>query len=682
MNRLFSVTLLLFCSVVLQGQATMNIYQTNGSILQLDLVTIDSVTYLVDPPPPIMRIHQAGGSVLTLLVNSIDSITYSSGGSMGTPLLATLAPVNITAASVQCGGYISSEGGSAVFARGVCWGLSPFPTTSDNTTVDGNGTGTYISTINGLSAGTIYYMRAYALNSQGVAYGNLVAFSTQSGGGAPTLSTTPLSNIQATTAASGGIILTDGGETILSRGVCWNTVGNPTTANSITTNGAGVGGFSSTLTGLAPSTTYYVRAWATSIFGTGYGNQLSFTTTTGLPTVTTAAVSDVQATTVAAGGDVTGDGGFVVTVRGVCWNTVPGPTTANSTTLNGSGVGPYTSALAGLAPGVTYYMRAYATNTWGTVYGNEVVFSTAGGAPAVITEPISELNSVSVLVGVTVNSDGGSPLTAVGVCWGLTPSPTTSNSTSMLGSDLGTFSDRLVELTSSTTYYLRGYATNGIGTTYGNQISFVTAPAIYTMGAGGVDNDGTPFTSVVYGGEWMSENLRNVTYANGDPIQDLNGGLWAGITEGVWSYRDYSPAGVEILGLVYNRYAAIDPRNVCPMGWHVPDQWEVELLLSLASMSTARCTGSPPCSTGEWIEYDCPFGEQQGTNETGLNVFATGYRFIDGNDFADFTQRNTASAFWDAAGNPRAYDNCVPFLDLTSAAGEGVLGGSIRCKKD
>ncbi len=96
----------------------------------------------------------------------------------------------------------------------------------------------------------------------------------------PEVSTTPVTNITVTTATSGGTIADDGGADVTSRGVCWNTSPNPTTTNNKSANGGGLGGFTSNLTGLTSNTSYYVRAYATSAAGTGYGNEVNFLTLT------------------------------------------------------------------------------------------------------------------------------------------------------------------------------------------------------------------------------------------------------------------------------------------------------------------------------------------------------------------------------------------------------------------
>jgi hypothetical protein len=102
----------------------------------------------------------------------------------------------------------------------------------------------------------------------------------------PTVTTTAITNLTIFTASSGGTISNDGGTAINARGVCWNTATNPTIANNITTNGTGAGNYPSSITGLLPSTTYYVRAYATNSVGTAYGNVVSFTTPPPTPTLT------------------------------------------------------------------------------------------------------------------------------------------------------------------------------------------------------------------------------------------------------------------------------------------------------------------------------------------------------------------------------------------------------------
>ncbi len=194
----------------------------------------------------------------------------------------------------------------------------------------------------------------------------------------PTLTTITISNITSSTAIGGGNITYDGGSPVTARGVCWSTSPNPTINNNKTSDGTGSGNFPSNITGLQPDTKYYVRAYATNANGTAYGEEISFTTliATTKPVISTASVTDITTTTASAGGNITSDGGASVTVRGVCWNTSPDPTIANSKTTNGTGPGSFTSNITGLTPNTKYYVKAYATNANGTGYGSERSFTT------------------------------------------------------------------------------------------------------------------------------------------------------------------------------------------------------------------------------------------------------------------------------------------------------------------
>ena len=126
--------------------------------------------------------------------------------------------------------------------------------------------------------------------------------------------------------------------------------------------------------------TYYLRAYATNSEGTSYGSEESFTTSSTTPTVTTTSASSVTTTTASSGGNVTDDGGASVTARGVCWSTSSDPTTVDDYTTDGTGTGEFTSSLTELTSETTYYVRAYATNSAGTSYGDNVSFTTEAEA--------------------------------------------------------------------------------------------------------------------------------------------------------------------------------------------------------------------------------------------------------------------------------------------------------------
>lgn len=193
------------------------------------------------------------------------------------------------------------------------------------------------------------------------------------------ITTTPPAEITTTSVSVGGIITSDGGKPILAKGVTISP--NPNLNPSSTVNvGEGSNTFLATLTGLTPGTKYYVRAFATNSpdeQGTAYGDIVSFTTKdAALPTLSTITPSNITSTTATAGGNITNDGGAPITARGVCWSTSPNPTVANTKTTEAGGIGRFTSTITNLEPDKTYYVRAYATNSKGTGYGNEQVFKT------------------------------------------------------------------------------------------------------------------------------------------------------------------------------------------------------------------------------------------------------------------------------------------------------------------
>jgi hypothetical protein len=381
--------------------------------------------------------------------------------------ISTAAVTNISSTGATTGGNITSDGGAAITSRGVCWSTEQNPTVSNSKTNDGAGVGTFTSTLSGLSPGITYYVKAYAVNSVGTAYGTQVSFATSAI--LSTLTTAAATSITSSTATTGGVITNDGGAAITARGVVWSHNPGPTLSDSKTTNGSGTGTFNSSLTGLTPGYTYYVKAYATNSVGTAYGNQIQFTTITTAPILTTSEVTAITSTSATCGGNITSDGGEVVYTRGVCWSTSQNPTTADSKIAMGGGTGTFTGSLTGLSPGGVYYARAYASNSIGTAYGNQVSFSTPAVLPVVFTSALSNVTATSFVSGGHVTYDGGSEVRARGVCWSTLPNPTVSDSKTTNGTGTGFFTSYVTGLTAGITYYIRAYATNGVGTAYGNE---------------------------------------------------------------------------------------------------------------------------------------------------------------------------------------------------------------------
>ncbi len=196
------------------------------------------------------------------------------------PSVTTATVTGVTQSGAESGGNVTDDGGGFVIAKGVCWSTSQNPTPDDFSTKDASGTGSYTSNITGLDCNTTYYVRAYAVNSAGTAYGGQEEFTTTecSSEVLPTVTTSPVTSVTDVTATGGGEVTENGGGTVSAKGVCWSTESEPTLSDDFTSDGTGTGVFTSNLSGLTKSTTYYVRAYATNLAGTAYGEEVTFRT--------------------------------------------------------------------------------------------------------------------------------------------------------------------------------------------------------------------------------------------------------------------------------------------------------------------------------------------------------------------------------------------------------------------
>ena len=436
------------------------------------------------------------------------------------PVVKTQAVSEIAATSAIGGGDVVEDGRADVTERGVCWSIVENPTIADAHTSDGAGLGSFVSNITGLEPNTTYYLRAYATNSEGTSYGDQVNFMTlEEMIELATVKTSLVTSITSTTAVAGGDVTADGGTEVTAKGVCWSTSQEPTIEGEHTENGAGTGEFTAELSGLEQNTTYYVRAYATNKEGTAYGEEVTFTTlqenVVVKPIVTTLEIAGLSQTTAVAGGNVTSDGGAEVTARGVCWSTSQEPTVEGEHTTDGAGTGEYQSNLSGLTANTTYYVRAYATNSEGTAYGEEISFTTLEEhivvEPTVVTVSVSEVTETTAVTGGNVTSDGGGEVSARGVCWSTSQEPTVEGAHTTDGTGVGEYVSHLTDLNDNTTYYVRAYATNEQGTSYGEQMSFTTVKHIDLPEVTTVEPTEIATTSAKTGGNVTSDGGGDVT---------------------------------------------------------------------------------------------------------------------------------------------------------------------------
>lgn len=339
-------------------------------------------------------------------------------------------------------------------------------------------------------------------------------------------------------------------------------------------------------------------------------------------------------------GAVTDNGGSAITNRGIEWSLSPDLSNATAVPNNftGNGLGRFSCQVAGATPGTTYYACAYAINSNGYIgYGDTIMITVPGNGadiPTVWTSPVNDITAFSASCGGDVTSDGGAIVTARGVCWSTSSSPTIEDAHTTDGGGTGVFLSTLTGLNSSTTYHVRSYATNYAGTAYGMEVIFDTK-GLPCIGASTVtDYDGNVYNTLQLGGQcWMKENMRCLHYPDGTQIQ--NGGSTANLTTPY--YYDYSSSGIELIdrGYLYNWLAAL---SICPTGWHLPSDAEWDSLIDYVSnQSQYVCDNNNTyiakalAATSGWNNYNstqsCKVGWMQGLNNTtDFSAVPAGYR--------------------------------------------------------
>jgi uncharacterized protein (TIGR02145 family) len=617
------------------------------------------------------------------------------------PECLTQAATNITSSGATLNGTINANHltTNVTFEYGTSTSYG-HTVTSAQSPITGNNITNVSADLSVLTPGTTYHFRVVAVNSIGTTNGNDLSFTT--GAVLPVLTTTLISNRTATTVTTGGNITSDGGASITSRGVCWSATPNPTILNNKTSDGTGTGAFTSSITGLTPGMSYYVRAYATNSSGTAYGDELTFSTLSIVPTLTTASITDKTRTTATSGGNVIADGGSPVTTRGVCWSTAPNPTADGSHTNNGTGTGIFTSSLTSLTPGTTYNVRAYATNNVGTGYGNEISFTTNPYELATLTTipPISITENIAISGG-NITYDGGSPITARGVCWSTNPYPTIGGPNTVDGNGAGSFSSDLRCLYDATIYYVRAYATNSAGIAYGNQQNFVTKndPITFnpTKAYGMVsDIDGNCYKTIQIGNEtWMAENLKTSRYNDGTSIPNVTDNTeWENLLTVIYTpeyertfeivgafswFNNDSSSYDKDYGKLYN-FGAVETGKLCPVGWHVPTYGELSILFDQYAGPLP-----PPWGYGLMETGSNHWNEPLGSNQSGFSALPGGFRGVN-----SFVEIGITSSFWSSERGSPSYGTQSMYRQITFYPLSSPLqqlrtasnGLSIRCIKN
>jgi uncharacterized protein (TIGR02145 family) len=671
---------------------------------------------------------------------------------------------------------VSDDGGSPVTSRGVVWSTSPNPTITSSKVNEGNGKGSFSTTLPNLAPNTTYYIRAFATNEVGTGYGSEIKVTTFSGTAIPTLTTIPISDITSTTAKSGGIITGDCGSVVTSKGVVWSTSPNPTISlNTKTSNGTGTGSFNSSLTGLTPNTTYYVKAYATNSSGTGYGNEVTFKTSqncspdpvlSGLKGIckgnTTLLSSNVSggiwsssnpsiATINSMTGNVTGlnkgcakidyllkgtngcpdvNSSIFITIDSIeepditevnlpiCvgkeavirgefkdfsiinpslvdinnMNLIIDPNPDDPCPLEGRTINNY--ILTGKKNGFTTINMSYGgKNSCPIKSITKEITVLSCNKPTVITLSISSITSTTASLGGNVTSDGGASVTSRGIVWSINPNPTISLSTKTNdGTGTGSFNSIATNLIPNTTYYVKAYATNIGGTNYGSEITFKTIGSNLVIPCNSLtsvkDIDGNSYKTVQIGSNcWMSENLKTTKYQDGTNIPiDLTGGdngigsgeTWSNRTSGARTIYGNNANNLTTFGYLYNWFAAVDPRGLCPKGWRLPMNSDWDDLTDYLGGESEAGNKMKVVGTTYWESPN--FGA---TNESGFTGLPGGFRNYSGNFFSIYKY----SAWWTSSeigfntASRRALINDTNYIHFNSNDHK-KNGLSVRCVLD
>ncbi|MEI6823367.1 MAG: FISUMP domain-containing protein [Bacteroidota bacterium] len=547
---------------------------------------------------------------------------------------ATISTANASGISEYTaisGGNITLDGGLQITARGVCWATLHNPTLADSHSSESLGIGSFTSNLTGLINNTVYYVRAYATNSAGTAYGNEVSFTTLpppvydiDGNAYDTVNIGIQiwlkENLKVTHYRNGDIlpnIIDSATWGLLTTGAYCNynndTVNSKIYGNLYNFYSVADERYLCPIGWHVPSDAEWTNLTAYLGGESIAGGKLKETGTTHWQSPNTGATNETGFTALPAGFRLI-DGTFNdVGINGYWWSSFD-----------------YNSINAW-----DRYINYNNSNTYRNYNYNQDGFSIrclSGDFATVSTDNVSGIAEHTAISGGNLTSDGGLQVTARGVCWSTSHNPTYANSHTTDNSGTGSFTSNLTGLTKNTTYYIRAYAINIAGISYGNEISFTTLYPVYDIDSNGYD------TVHINTQVWLKENLKVTHYNNGNAIPNVTDATsWMGLTTGAYCNYNNDTNNVSTYGRLYNFYTVVDSRNLCPTGWRTPSANEWTTLTNYLGGDSIAGNKLKETGTAHWAGANT-----EATNEVGFTALPSGLR----NDDGTFENVNQTTVWW------------------------------------
>ena len=330
---------------------------------------------------------------------------------------------------------------------------------------------------------------------------------------APDVTSLSIDDFTATSVTLSGEVERTNGMTMTKCGFCLGSSPSPTTEKTTLAN-TEKGPYTVVINDLKPNQTYYTRAFATNLVGTGYGKDLTFTTTSGLGAVKALAVKEVHASSALCTATITVPGEGAIKEKGFYVATHDNPTMKDSKIISTSEKDSFECIIDNLAPNQSYYYKAFVENEFGTFTSTTLNFTTLSGLPQIGEISTEELTFTGITITSSVLSEGEASLEKKGFCWSTSQDDLSlTKDTLLVDLNSDTFSRTLENLKSHTQYFAQAFIVNKYGIAKSNIISFFTKSQLATVVTNEITETDLDAGNITVGGEVQNEGLAAVTEA-------------------------------------------------------------------------------------------------------------------------------------------------------------------------